>query len=279
MKKYVLLFALLFSPLLSSFAALPPTRFVVLIPSYNNEKWCQENLASVVKQTYPWIEIIYVDDCSKDQTGALVDKYVREHNLQNRCRVIHNPVRRGAMANIYNNIKDIDPKKVVAVLDGDDKLADLTFFERLDKIYNGTGVWLTHGNYFTDPFTKRSTCTAYPSFVQKNRTFRSYRWMGCALRTFYAGLFQEIKKEDLMYKGEFLPMSQDFAIMFPMLEMASRGHIYFVEDKIYCVNTNNPISDRRKNRYLQQKLATMLRGMPPYRPLKTLFPVATYAAN
>src|SRR5579862_2014832 len=89
--------------------------FVVVIPSYNNERWCIQNVESVVNQTYPHIEIIYVNDCSKDKTYELVAAYIKEKNLQHRFTLINNPVRKGAMQNIYETIQKIAPHKVVAV--------------------------------------------------------------------------------------------------------------------------------------------------------------------
>ncbi|HXF28448.1 MAG TPA: hypothetical protein VN457_01240, partial [Chlamydiales bacterium] len=71
-------------------------------------------------------------------------------------------------------------------------------------------------------------------------------------------------------RGQFLPMTYDLAMMFPMFEMASQGHIHFIKEPIYIVNTVNPISDRRKNLQLQRNINKYLRSLPPYAPLQTL---------
>lgn len=42
----------------------------VIIPAYNAGKWIPETIASVVHQTYPDLEIIVIDDGSKDDTFA-----------------------------------------------------------------------------------------------------------------------------------------------------------------------------------------------------------------
>jgi glycosyltransferase involved in cell wall biosynthesis len=271
---FVLLVLLQFNLLPSLDAALPqssPPEFFVVIPSYNNEKWCIKNLESVANQTYPHITILYINDCSSDATGPLVEEYIQQHNLSGRCTIVHNTTRKGAMANIYWAIMQCDPKKVVAVVDGDDHLANDQVFDKLAQIYSNSAVWMTYGNYITEPFTRGSYCAAYPKWVCAQQAFRSYTWMGCQLRTFYAKLFHLIKKEDLCWQGQFVPMSSDVALMFPLLEMASRGHIYFVKDLIYVVNTINPISDRKKNLALQRSLDKYLRSRPLYLPLEALF--------
>lgn len=249
-----------------------PIEFVIVIPSYNNEKWCVKNLDSVCSQTYPHWSIIYINDCSQDKTKELVTKYIKEHKLEGKITLINRKERKGAMANYYKGCMLAPARKVVATLDGDDWLAHPKVLVKLAKIYANKKVWATHGNYTSEPFTRESYCTAYPEKVQKANSFRKARWMGCQLRTFYAKLFHMIKKEDLMWQGEFLPMTSDLAFMFPILEMASKGHIYFVEEPIYIVNTANPISDVRKNKELQDKLNRHVRSLTPYKPLDVLFP-------
>jgi glycosyltransferase involved in cell wall biosynthesis len=253
-------------------ALVPPVQFFVVIPSYNNEKWCIKNLESVVKQTYPFISILYIDDCSTDATGKLVDDYIIKNGLQERCRAIHNKVRKGAMANIYTGVSICDPHKVVAIIDGDDRLIDDKVFEKIAKIYADKNVWCTYGNFITEPFTIKSTCKEYPPEVQKNVTFRSQPiWMGCQLRTFYAKLFHLIKKEDFLWQGNFMPMTSDIAFMMPIFELSAHGHIHFVKEPNYVVNTANPISDLKKNKYLQLAVDYYIRSITPYTPLETLF--------
>jgi GR25 family glycosyltransferase involved in LPS biosynthesis len=48
--------------------------FVFIIPSYNNEKWVDKNIISVITQLYPLWRIIYIDDNSSDSTNKLVKK-------------------------------------------------------------------------------------------------------------------------------------------------------------------------------------------------------------
>lgn len=248
-----------------------PVEFHVIIPSYNNEKWVIKNLDSIINQSYPYVTIHYINDCSSDQTGKLVDEYVALKKLQPRCKVTHNKTRKGAMNNIYKGVMQCGPKKVAVIVDGDDRLAHDHVLENLALLYKDPNVWLTHGNYTTEPFETISYCTEYPEKVQKKRSFRSHLWLGCQLRTFYAKLFHLIKREDLMWNNEFLTMSSDLALLFPMLEMASGGHIRFIQEPIYIVNTANPLSDRHKDENLQVLLDKYIRSRRPYKALKTLF--------
>jgi hypothetical protein len=66
-------------------------------------------------------------------------------------------------------------------------------------------------------------------------------------------------------------MAGDLAFMFPMLEMASKGHIYYVKEVLYMYNAHNPLNDFRLDKELQAKLNAYIRSRPPYKPLNSLF--------
>ena len=47
----------------------------VCIPAYNSERFLGETIESVLNQTFKELELIIVDDCSKDSTVEIVKKY------------------------------------------------------------------------------------------------------------------------------------------------------------------------------------------------------------
>lgn len=251
---------------------------VVVIPSYNNEKYLKRNLNSVLKQDYPKWEMIYINDASTDNTKALVEKFVKKHHLEDRATIIHNPERIGAMANIYQGVHRVAPQKVVVLLDGDDELKGSKVFSRVARIYKSKKVWISYGNYTATPKDAWSNdpCYRFPRSVIKNQSFRQFTWICYPLRTFYAKLFHLIKKEDLMWKGNFLPVVSDPGYMFPMLEMASKNHIHFEKKVLYTYHVNNPINDFRINLPLMKEVSAHVRALPKYKPLKKLFHEKTH---
>lgn len=261
----------LFALFISSICAAQDPYFVFIVPSYNNEQWVQKNLQSIAEQSYTQWSMIYIDDCSKDNTGDLVDAFIKTHNLQHKCTLIRNTKRIGALANIYNGVHMVDPQHIIVIVDGDDRLANKEVLAKVARVYKNKDVWLTYGDFKSDPPGWSSCCERIPKSVRKQNSFRKYKWVASHLRTFYAKLFHNIKKEDLMLNGEFFPMTYDMAITFPMLEMASKDHFEFIKDVLYIYNVSNPIMDWRTNAELQRELDRHIRGLRPYAPLKTLF--------
>ena len=274
MMRNILLMAILLLFPCTQYADAPsnaPVEFVVVVPSYNNEKYCIGNLESIFNQTYPYFTVYYINDCSTDKTGQQVDDYIKSRKLEHKCTVVHNETRKGALANLYNTIIKIEPHKVVVSVDGDDRLANSHALEVVASVYADKNVWMTYGDYVFDPLIWTSNNNYIPESVAKTRGFRSHPWVTSHLRTFYAKLFQNIEKEDLLLNGQFYQMAWDLAMMFPMLEMASQGHFRFIPQALYIYNAANPLNDFRVNNGLQVQLENHLRNKPAYPALEQLF--------
>lgn len=241
---------------------LPEKAMVVIIPSYNNARWYKQNLESIFNQRYENYRVIYIDDCSKDGTADLVEAYVKEMGQEHRFELICNKERRGALANLYYAIHSCDDDAIVVTVDGDDWLAHQYVLRHLNNAYSTKDIWLTHGRLQETEGGYKNWCMPVPRKAIRNNEFRKYRCPS-HLRTFYAWLFKQIRTEDLMYKGEFFPMTWDQAMMFPMLEMAGERHL-FMKEILYIYNTTTNINDNKVNPQLQRDLEAVIRAMPPY---------------
>ena len=58
----------------------------IVVPVYNAEKYLEQCLDSLVRQTYPNKEIILVDDGSSDNSPNICDNYAKKYSF---VRVIH----------------------------------------------------------------------------------------------------------------------------------------------------------------------------------------------
>lgn len=243
---------------------------VIVIASYKNEAWYERNLNSVANQEYQNYRIIYINDCSPDNTGALVDQYIKNHHLEHKITLINNSVRVGALANFYRAIHSCSDSTIIVMVDGDDWLNGPHVLSRINTAYANPNTWLTYGQFQEYPKEKTGFCRTIPSDVTANNLFRESTWLTSHPRTFYAALFKKIKLEDLLYEGKLFPVTWDLAIMFPMLEMA-REHIEFIPDILYIYNEDNPCNDFKTSLLQQLHCDYLLRGGKKYERLSTLF--------
>lgn len=244
--------------------------FVVVIPSYNNEPYVAANLASVAEQTYTNWTLLYTNDCSTDKTGLLAERFIQERGLSQKCKITHNPQRKGAMYNFYKMIHSAAKDSVIVHVDGDDRLAHPYVLERLAEIYDSSDTWVTYGNYRPEPATFPSLCAPFPDHVMRERRFRYHPWVSSHLKTYYAALFQKIDKADLQDQGKFVQAASDVAYMMPILEMASQGHIKFIQEILYIYNANNPLNDHKVAQAKVIEIDRKIRSRKRYEALRSL---------
>jgi glycosyltransferase involved in cell wall biosynthesis len=246
---------------------LPEKEFVIIIPSYNNIKWYAANLGSVFFQKYKNYSIIYIDDCSTDGTFEAVKDFVASYGQQDRFTLIRNDTRKGALANLYESIHSLADQIVVITLDGDDCLKNPMVLDTLNKAYQDPNIWLTYGQYQVFPDGSLGLCKNIPQYVIDTNSYRKYAWVASHPRTFYAGLFKRIDKQDLLFEGDFFDVTWDQAMMFPMLEMAA-GHIKFIPEVLYLYNQSNPLNDFKNKLQRMMKCEHIIRSKVAYKPLQ-----------
>jgi glycosyltransferase involved in cell wall biosynthesis len=93
------------------------TAFVsILIPAYNAENWIADTIRSALAQTWPWKEIIVVDDGSTDRTLSVARKFE-----SNEVRVVTQPNQGAAAAR--NKAFSLSRGDYIQWLDADDLLS------------------------------------------------------------------------------------------------------------------------------------------------------------
>lgn len=245
-------------------------RIVIITASYKNAEWYLWNLESVVEQNYENWHLIYVDDCSPDGTGQLVEEYIRMRDLSANVTLIHNETRKKALANLYTAIHMCKPDDIIVLLDGDDRFAHRNVLKEVNRMYTEHDVWLTYGQFRRFPDGTMGWCCPMPEEIIENNAFREFPTPPSHLRTFYAGLFHKIKREDLMYNGDFYPITYDLAIMYPMIEMA-RDHFMFCSIPMLEYNVANPINDHKVNYDLQLECDRLIRAGKRYDKINSPF--------
>lgn len=118
------------------------SKLSVLIPVYNVQNYLRECLDSVVNQTLRDIEIICVDDGSKDMSGEILDEYA---SRDSRVKVIHN--KNHGYGYSLNTALSAATSDYIGFIESDD-FADKNMFEVLYKNIREYDVDIVKSNHF-----------------------------------------------------------------------------------------------------------------------------------
>ena len=111
----------------------------IVMASYNYAEWMKEAIESVIAQTYPYWELIIVDDGSKDHSVDVIQGYAKN---EPRIRLIQHPDKRnhGLPATVQRGIMEAQ-YPFIAFLEADD-LWKPQNLERHFNIMQKTGAGL-----------------------------------------------------------------------------------------------------------------------------------------
>lgn len=85
----------------------------VIIPAYNAEKYLGFCLDTVIAQTHKKLEIIVINDGSKDNTGKICDEYAEKDS---RIRVIHQELLSQGTLDLTKLPENISPSLTVTIM-------------------------------------------------------------------------------------------------------------------------------------------------------------------
>ena len=92
----------------------------VLIPLYNHEEYILDTLESVITQDYPNLEIVVIDDASKDNGLQLAKNKLSSIRFD--CTILENEVNKGVCATINRAVSNANGK-YTCLIASDDLLA------------------------------------------------------------------------------------------------------------------------------------------------------------
>jgi glycosyltransferase involved in cell wall biosynthesis len=254
----------------------------IIVPFYNPGNFLDRCVNSLLTQDYDNYEILFIDDSSTDGSFAKIPsvkyktneegEFLKDDNgepiidkmhplLSNTKCLNINAWKSGervtALPNIHNGIMQFadNPDDIVIILDGDDFLFNRTVLSDINDFYvKNTECWLMYGS---SKVTNGHPCYASKYSEEEFENIRRAPFRVSHIRTFRAGLYHQIEKQDPTYscmkniEGNWYTVSYDACIIFPMLEMAGYEHVFYNENPFYVYNVDNPISDDRLNMQLK----------------------------
>jgi len=117
------------------------------MPAYNHERFVREALDSIVAQSVGDVEIIVVDDGSRDATGMLVDEFAA-HCATHAVTIVHQR-NEGAHAAINGGLARAQGE-FIAIINSDDRFAPSRLSTMLDALRERRADFAFSGTRFID---------------------------------------------------------------------------------------------------------------------------------
>jgi len=238
-------------------------RISVIIPVYNSAQYIKRCLDTVLNQTLTDIEVILVDDGSKDQSPLICDEYQARDK---RIKVIHQ--KNGGTGFARNNGLKIATGEYISFVDSDDyikpdmyeKLHEQLVSQKVETCIFGyhkirDGKFLhTRTNSITGTFRGEEAFThiflnALGTEPSCSEDFRIL-WQSPCLSLYSLDL---IKKYNIYFpsKGDFVSFSEDALFNIDYFYYTSSVTVYNDAFYYYCENPNSSTTKYMSDRFIK----------------------------
>lgn len=188
----------------------------IIMPSWNTGRFIAESIQSVINQTYQKWELLIVDDCSTDNTDAVVASFTDE-----RIRYFHNDHNSGAALTRNYALREAQGEWI-AFLDSD----DLWLPEKLEKqlnFMNRNGYVFSYHEYVKIDEESRplNVYVSGPDTVTKRKMYH-YGYPGCLTFMYSAKALGLIQIKDIK-------KNNDYAIL---LQLCKKANCYLLKENL-----------------------------------------------
>lgn len=212
----------------------------IIIPIYNNEKYVERCIRSVMNQTLADIEIILIDDGSKDSAPLIMDTLAKEDC---RIRVIHKENEGVAISENYG--LQIATGEYVGFVEADDAASP----EMFEKLYNAaikTNADIAKGGFYYKEKDKFHEFTAFYSLAPEREVFQAKNKPNIFM--YHASMWAAIYKRSYIKENNLRNIETPFAtysdFTWSVMTYATAKKITIVHAPLYYYTYDNPASSR-----------------------------------
>ena len=211
-----------------------------------------------------WEAFVTVDPCG-DRTYEAALEAARGDR---RIHVHRNDERLYAMVNLIAGIErsNAAPDDILVVVDGDDWLYSEHSLQIIADKYERDDCWLTYGSWISN---HPNDPGRWPAYNEGETNFRGTYWRATAIRTFKKWLWDLIDEADFRDDdGRYFRVTEDLAVMFPMLEMSTTAKARHIADVLLMYNRTNPHCAAEVMTAELYANTDLIRARRPYAPLR-----------
>lgn len=215
----------------------------VIVPVYNVEKYLRECVESIINQTYKNIEIILVDDGSKDSSSKICDEF---ENKYKNIKVIHQE--NGGLPKARNSGMKIANGKYLAFIDSDD-IIDKEMFASLIRKMEMSNSQISICNKIT--FDKNGLIGIADSYkdaeISDVNIIEFYKCSldSCCNRVF---LLDVIRKHNIQFESKDIVAQEDF--YFQIKYFTHINKVFTTSDAYYYYRQRKSSITKSKSNYL-----------------------------
>ena len=171
----------------------------IIMPSYNCGKYVEETIHSVLAQTYQNWEIIFMDDCSTDDT---IKKVSALRDKDNRIHVYQNIANLGAAVSRNNALREARGRWI-AFLDSDD-LWESTKLEKQIRFMEENEYFFSYTDYqeIDNESKAKGVFISGPEHITKQGMY-NFCWPGCLTVMYDASKIGLIQIEDIKKNNDY----------------------------------------------------------------------------
>lgn len=177
----------------------------IIVPVYNSEKFLEDCLNSIIRQTYLNLEIIIVDDGSTDRSVNICDEYARRDN---RIIVIHKA--NGGNISARKAGARIAKGEYIGFVDSDDWIEPIMFEKLMEETKEGTIDMVSSGHYIEETNARVAINCAISSglyssqedmkYIRRNMIFERIKNEQGITYTLCSKLFRRSILDEVIYK-------------------------------------------------------------------------------
>lgn len=211
----------------------------IIVPVYNVEMYLTKCIESILKQSYKNIEVILVDDGSRDKSSALCDAFALRDS---RIRVIHKE--NGGLSDARNAGMDLCSGSYIIFIDSDDYIDTNTIEELYKEIKNNNADIAICGHIAS---TEKKTSIKYDGEVIVGT---GQEILGLLLKDFTWSAWGKLIKRKIINSQQFAVgmLYEDFEYV-PKLLLHAKKAVFLKKPLYHYLIRDNGIMGNSKNNY------------------------------
>lgn len=242
----------------------------VIIPAYNHENFIQETIKSIINQTYQNIELIILDDGSKDSTWAKINE-MKDECEKRFSRIIFETKENEGTCKTLNKLINLAEGEYIYLIASDDIAKPHAIEKEVNFLQNNTDYSLVVGdNEIIDKNNKRCNWNkkqeitpdgkfkTFAQFLQRNKPFKFTSNDFGTYKTLYTGNYIPngylIRKSIFEITGLFTPEAplEDWYLM---LQISKYSKMKYIDEILFSYRwyDGNTIKNKEKMKMIIQQ--------------------------